>query len=354
MGYAHLNICVKILTLAPEIQPVSKAIGALLVCQASAEIGLGHLSRILVVARALLTECGVCPHILIIGEHVERNELSQLSHSFHTGTDDFSTVILRQANEHVSRVVLFDLHPKLIPASMAALLRTLRAQNVRTVGIDSLLALCVELDLMWVPTFSLPAGKVPLQCSNVRYGWDTFLLRKTLPSGHWLPGSRVLVLTGGGDTTHQGDWLPALMDSELSAGIEVHWVRGPFAVQPRLPVAPRLKWIVHPAPQGLDELMVHCNYAVAIFGISFFELLQYGIPTVVFSPYGGKDDFELGALRSEQVASVAADATDAVRQLASLMQDDVMARSYATRSAQLLSVNGAQALAARIFELSRS
>lgn len=100
--------------------------------------------------------------------------------------------------------------------------------------------------------------------------------------------------------------------------------------------------------------MVSCSYAVALFGISFFELLQYGVPTVVFSPYGGKDDFELTALRSEGVASVASDASDAINQLVALMQDDCLASQFSTRCTQLFSVNGARLLAAGILELSRS
>lgn len=327
---------------------------ALLVCQASAAIGLGHLTRILVVAHALRLEGQVQPYVVVIGEPFERDTLCELPHSFVPPSDDVSSALLLQAASNRANVVVFDIHPTLITSHFIALLGVLRTQGVRSVGIDSLLPFCSELDLAWVPTFCLPEEKVPAQCNNVRFGWDTYLLRKMLQTPRWRSGSRVLVLTGGGDTTHQGESLPGLMDAALDAATEVHWVQGPFALAPRLPLKQRLHWTVHKAPQGLDELMVSCSYAVALFGISFFELLQYGVPTVVFSPYGGKDDFELTALRSEGVASVASDASDAVNQLVALMQDDHLASRFSTRCTQLFSVNGAQSLAAGILELSRS
>ncbi len=338
----------------PENPSESATPSVLLVCQASPEIGLGHLSRMLVLARTMLGESLLSPHVLIVGEPLKRDALNKLSHAFLPATADFSSAVVQQVDLHACSVVVFDLHPKLIPGDMAELLSMLRSRNVRTVGVDSLLGLCAELDLVWVPTFCLPDDKKPVQCQNVEFGWKTFLLRQPLPHGDWEPGSRVLVLTGGGDTAQQGETLSTLLDAALGAGTDVHWVRGPFALAPRLPLAPRLQWTVHHAPQGLDHLMLQCNYAIAIFGVSFFELLQYGVPTVVYSPYGGKDDFELEALQMEQVACVASDANDAARQLADLMRDNGMARDFSSRSKHLLSANGGQALVSRILELSRS
>ena len=58
-------------------------------------------------------------------------------------------------------------------------------------------------------------------------------------------------------------------------------------------------------PNNLMKLIVQSNYVLTVFGVSFFEVLQYGIPTVVFSPYDNKDDKDLSALSKEDVAIVA-------------------------------------------------
>lgn len=86
--------------------------------------------------------------------------------------------------------------------------------------------------------------------------------------------------------------------------------------------------------------MLKTNYAVTVYGVSFFELLYYGVPTVVFSPYGNKDDAELAAIAAEGVALVAWNSNEAVSKLNELMSDDALARSLSQRAKQMLAVSG--------------
>jgi spore coat polysaccharide biosynthesis predicted glycosyltransferase SpsG len=156
------------------------------------------------------------------------------------------------------------------------------------------------------------------------------------------------VLTGGSDATHLGRSLPGELDAKLPADTEVHWVRGPYAESPRLPAQPRLRWLVHDAPAGLGELMAQSNYALTVYGVSFFELLQYGIPTVVFSPYGEKDQPELERIKREDVAVVAADEHGAIAALGDLMSSRATAEAISLRVAGKIDGHGALRLAERV------
>ena len=49
---------------------------------------------------------------------------------------------------------------------------------------------------------------------------------------------------------------------------------------------------------------------------------------MVFSPYGNKDDDELGLIAKENVALVARDELDALEKLRNLMADDEMASAF--------------------------
>ena len=121
---------------------------------------------------------------------------------------------------------------------------------------------------------------------------------KKLKHHDWLPGPRVLILTGGSDTANLRETLLSKLELLLSDG-EINWVRafsGELIYQTKL----KLKWNVHHSPNQLDELITHCNYALSVL-ISLFEVLQYGVPAVTFSPYGGKDDVELKALSMEML-----------------------------------------------------
>jgi UDP-N-acetylglucosamine:LPS N-acetylglucosamine transferase len=90
---------------------------------------------------------------------------------------------------------------------------------------------------------------------------------------------------------------------------------------------------------------------LTVFGVSLFEVLQYGIPAVVFSPYGDKDDIELTSLSEEKVALVSDNAQSAVDNLIKLMNNDKLAREYSTNALNKLSVNGAQKLSEEIYSL---
>ena len=83
-------------------------------------------------------------------------------------------------------------------------------------------------------------------------------------------------------------------------------------------------------------------------GLSFFEVLQYGIPSVVFSPYGKKDDNEMKSLAKEGVTSVSRNSTHAVEQLVKLMKNDCLAQDYSHNSLVKMSTNGVEMLSAKI------
>jgi glycosyltransferase involved in cell wall biosynthesis len=68
-------------------------------------------------------------------------------------------------------------------------------------------------------------------------------------------------------------------------------------------------------------LMHRAAVAVTVFGVSFFELIALGVPTVVFSPYGEKDSRELQGIAEQRVALVAQDAEDAAEQAAMLLKN---------------------------------
>jgi len=158
-------------------------------------------------------------------------------------------------------------------------------------------------------------------------------------------------LTGGGDVSNLGKTLPVQLDGLLDENTEIHWVRGPFSGSPNLPKKCRLNWTVHNAPERLDELIVQSDYVMTVFGVSFFEVLQYGIPTVVFSPYGNKDNNELNALSKEGVAMVSNDSKLAITDLIELMNNNQIAKEYSVNALKKMSVNGAKNLSKEIYSL---
>ena len=322
----------------------------LIACHAGPGVGLGHVTRALGIARALHDDGHPDVHLVIHGPAFDHLPLLAWQHQF--VADDAALAAAIAA--HAPHLLLLDLMPSRAPAGLAALLARCRAQGTRLVAIDGLLAHRAALDLVFIPNFRVPLPDGtdltgPPGHAPVLHGWDCFLLAAPAWRRPWLPDParppRVLALTGGSDATGLGAHWPLQLDARLPQRCVLDWVTGPFAPPPRLPSQPRLALHEHRAPSGLGPLMLQARYAVTVFGVSFFELLAHGVPTVVFSPYGSKDAATLDALAEAGVALVAADETEATDRLLALMADDALAQRLSQQALAHMAVPGGRRLA---------
>lgn len=119
---------------------------------------------------------------------------------------------------------------------------------------------------------------------------------------------------------------------------------------PKLPKKCRLSWVISDAPDYLDELLVESNYVLTVFGVSLFEALQYGIPTVVFSPWL-KDNKDLNDLKKENVAMVKGNSDEAIQGLIYLIKNNETSKKYSINSLKKLSINGTEKLSNKIISL---
>jgi len=325
----------------------------LVACHVGDGVGLGHLSRSLVAAEALRGYLGSAVYLLIQGNQILRSDLDAFPHLFIADEQDLARAILDESARCHIHVVVLDLHPKSLPtaASMKAMLMSLRSIDCRVIAIDGLREYREMLDLLFIPSFLNAAQPDTMSGAPLVFGWDCFLLNLHETPREWKPGRNVLCLTGGSDVTGLGKIWPAMLDRTLPADSELHWVTGPFAQSPALAQEPRIHFHNHLAPSSLGPLMQASNYAVTMFGVSFFELLYLGIPTVVFSPYGGKDDRELEAVAKAGVAIVARDEREATDRLSALMHDDRLAAQLSLRAREQLNTPGGRRLCSEIAKL---
>ncbi|MDI1231810.1 MAG: hypothetical protein PSU93_11735 [Methylobacter sp.] len=323
----------------------------LIVCHAGVGLGLGHLMRSLVVARALQHELDANVTFLIQGDPVQHADLAGFSHQFLGADKNLSEAILKQAQYIDARVVVLDLHPNLIPANVDIFLKAIRLDGRKIIGVDSLAGHRDNLDLVFVPSFRFSPSDDLTGSAPILFGWDCFLLNVKYPANEWKSGRRVLALAGGSDATGLGATWPTLLNEALPDNTELDWVTGPYAQQPVLPAFQKILILNHQSPSGLDNLMMAANYAVTVYGVSFFELLYYGVPTVVFSPYGNKDDAELAEIAAEGVALVAKDEVEAVAKLKELMSDEKLAATLSQQARQRLSILGGHKIAQAITAL---
>lgn len=325
----------------------------LLVCHVGPEIGIGHLSRLLALADTLRKDNNVIPEFLIFGDFIKKDSLANFNvHSFSL-KDDFVVTIENILKLNNFDALIFDLYPRHNVDDLGKLFIQLKRRNICLISIDSLIEHCNILDLVWIPSFNFDCNKYTNCTSVLKSGWDSFLIQKRLQHNDWTPGMKVLILTGGSDVSNLGETLPTQLDELLAKNTEIQWVRGPFSSAPNLPKECRLNWVVHNSPEQLDELIVQNNYVITVFGVSFFEVLQYGIPAVVFSPYGDKDKDELNALRKERVALVVNNPNLVGESLVELMNKDNLAKKFSENALKKMSINGTKNLCKKIYSLVR-
>lgn len=322
----------------------------LLICTLSPSIGIGHLSRLLALAN-YLKKINLYVEFMIFGDKLERIELENYKAKFYPFKLNFIEEVYKHIKKDNFDVVVFDLPANFDSTHFRKFFAKIKQMKVKIIGIDSLVNYRDILDKIWVPSFNFDTSQLNDHIEKIKFGWDSFIINKRLDNRKWSPGHKLLVLTGGSDAKNLSEYLPAMLDSKIDQKAEINWVQGPFANIPNIPSKPKLKWIIHKAPESLDQLITESNYVLTVFGVSFFEVIQYGIPSVVFSPYDGKDDKELSALKNENVAMVAKNLEEAIDMVNGFRSNANIARMFSKNSLEKFKKNGAEQLSLEIHRM---
>lgn len=346
----------------PELQAINAhvrqrgvndlSISVLLVTQCGRNIGLGHLMRMMVLAHTLQDSHSAGVRLLIQGEKISHPQLDLLPCRYIRERESLTKVMEEELRIKSADVMVFDLAPSWVPDNLETFLNELRQQGTTLIGVDGLFECVDELDLIYVPSFYLaPQFQSLEEQGKVSYGWQNYLLPHKQEYSPWHDGNKLLVLTGGSDTRNLGELWPTMLDEHLPKDTEIHWVQGPFANIPNIPKNPRLNWVCHYSPDNLKFLMADTSYALALHGVSFFELLQLGIPVVTLSP-GPHSTDEMNALAAEKVAVVTDSPDAAVNAINELMLDTHRAQQLANNAwTKMSQSDGGNELADKIMEL---
>lgn len=297
-------------------------------------VGLGHLARSGVAARSAVRRVGVQVDFVAIGEKIDEltENFGDLKIQTMSGPVDELISHLIDASQY--SVICLDLYPHSMSQKFADVLQTLRRDGCQIVAIDSLEGCEDLIDLLYIPS-CLPPKNLSSKCYRGRlaFGWDAYLLNiDPFALGSACDPDSALVLTGGSDTTGLGkDW-PETLASCLPKNSRVNWVTGPFSEPPIFPHNKNIQFVEHVAPATLNALMRGTGIAITVFGVSFFELIALGVPTVVFSPYGDRDARELDEIEQQGIAVVASDSNEAAYKAASLMTDSELQSRLSARA----------------------
>jgi len=323
----------------------------LVVCHAGVGVGLGHLTRACVVALSLQQELGAQVQLLIQGDVVLMEAIDRFEHQFLPNHESLTDAVALLARQNEVHLLVFDLHPMQVPVDIDDLFDELRNQDRKLIAVDALAEHSRFLDLVFIPAFQYQLPPNTEDASKFIFGWDCFLLNVQHKQRPWQHGKNVLILSGGSYATKLGQNWPRELNDSLPEDSDLHWITGPFSQAPVWPECPCIQMHNHISPLRLDDFMRNANYAITVYGVSFYELLHYGVPTIVFSPYGKKDNAELRVIAGMGVALVATDEHDAITKLMILMEDNKLATTLSLKSLRQMSVQGRHRFVSFIYSL---
>lgn len=322
----------------------------------SSIVGLGHFSRMSALYNVLRQGPEFSPHLAVLGDVSENTKLSSCNVTIVSDTTiAFFNLLTDFIAKNSVTVVVMDFHKSADGIALLNFLKKNRARGVKLIAVDSLIAHQQYLDHIWVPSIHFDLSKVSSEkeSCNVSFGWDHFLLARNEVSPNWNPGNEVLVMTGGSDVLDLGAWLPQALDKKLPAASKINWIKGPYSNRPNIPKRSKLDWQVHDSPRNIDKLICSSSYVLTLYGVSFFEAIQYGLPTVVVPLYPSENICELALIRKDKVAMVAIDAESSVGDLVDLMTNDSLAKEISEKAKAKMNINGCNLLVSKISDIIR-
>ncbi len=307
----------------------------LIILHAGRQYGLGHLSRSLLVEKILVKRFNCNTKLLIIGDQFKNKLLDKLNHRFLISVTDYNQILnicIRY------QMVVFDLYKPAINKTLGELLLKIN-KKTKIISIDSMIEYKDIIDLVFLPSFQVRNQSIK-DHPKVVYGWDCLLLKVSSCFYEWEEGNKVMILTGGSDVKGLAKTFPSILTKDFHDHVFFNWVRGPFSEAPTVPNNYRSRFTIYDNPEKIEDIMCASNYAITIFGISFFELIYLGIPTVVFSIFPEKDSFHLNVIEKLNIALVAKDHKEASKKLSKLILDKDLALTLSRNSKSIFPQSG--------------
>lgn len=283
-------------------------ITAIVLTDASREVGLGNFTRAKILVDSLIAH-GVVVNFLVIGDPWLGLTTEQHYPPFQFVPNKPNAIrdqiVKMLANKRFS-IGLIDLSSqgRNLGVQFEIIAMNLR-RNVNVFGsVEGGTGFDHFFDLILHPFFSKPTYPI-ISTAELIFGWDCFLLQKSRGATALADSrSEILILTGGSDPTDLNLYLPAMLNQTLIQGTKVNWVVGPMSKKPNIKSLNNIDMRLTIAPRDLGDCFKNSSVVWATYGLCFFESILHRKATVLFSPYGLRDRKEMNEIRKLDIAKV--------------------------------------------------
>ena len=200
-------------------------------------------------------------------------------------------------------------------AKVKKILLEIKKLGILIIGIDSLRSFHKYLSYVWIPS---PYKESILKSKNIFYGWDKMIFNRYNFS--YIRSNKILFLLGSSKNIFVSKNLPRLIENQIPKKFELHWVLGKYSVKPKN-VDPD-RWIFYKGVDDLSNLLKKTGFVFSTYGLSLFESLSCGIPTVSYCSINNykKDRKEINFFKKKNICPIETDINKAVLSLKYLVQ----------------------------------
>ena len=203
------------------------------------------------------------------------------------------------------------------------MLLDINKMGIVTIGIDSLRFFYKYLNYVWIPS---PFKEKNLVSKNIIYGWDKMILNRYKFT--YKRSKKILFLFGSSKNILISKQLPSLIERKIPREFKLHCVLGKYSEKPR--ILDRDRWTIHTNISSTKNILKKAGFVFSLYGLSLFEALNSGIPTVSFCTKDNfKKDFkEIIFLKKKKMCFIEHDLVKSVEKLNLLIRSEKISKSF--------------------------
>lgn len=274
--------------------------------------GYGHYKRAQIIEKYLKenVECNV-KKMCIQDNVIFQNNLAE--------------VILKKISKKKIEILILDLNNAHIKSTIRIkkMLIKINSMGVKLIGIDSLRNFYKYLDCVWIPS---PFKKNNLISKKIVWGWDKMVFNRYKLTHH--KTKNIFFLLGGAKNTLINKCLPKLVEKKIPKEFNLYWVCGKFSNKPKF--IDKTRWTLCKNSNSLEKKIPKSNFVFSLYGLSFFEALSCGIPSVAFCTNSNykKDYDEIEFLKKNKIYFIEKKLSKSVDSLVNLIASKNLRKKF--------------------------
>jgi spore coat polysaccharide biosynthesis predicted glycosyltransferase SpsG len=229
-------------------------------------------------------------------------------------------------------IIIFNISRFLEP-DLYKYVKTLKINfNIKLVAIDGFTKKFEFFNYIWLPNPTLKYKK-DLKNKIILYGWDKILIDNVKIKRKKGNKIKILFTLGATDKYKIGNKLPGLIEKKFDKKVEFLWIKGPYATKPK--IHNKKRWKIVKNKFDLKPMFRNIDAAFVVLGVSFFEIMYQGIPSVAFFHKKKVIDFYLASYLKKKNFDI----TSSLNKAVNILHFKIKSLKKSNEVAKKLSIN---------------